>query len=58
MMSIESGDEVVETACELCGLRLGFVDCGGMCCCESCAQTYGVRLADWREEMDDDIRNS
>lgn len=48
-----------EQTCEVCGsAREDLVDCEGVSCCQPCAEKHGSRLAEFRDAMDDDIRNS
>lgn len=45
--------------CELCGGDFdGLVDCEGVLCCDVCAREHGSKLAEYRDALDDDIRNS
>lgn len=44
--------------CEICGAAEQLVDCEGVLCCEPCADKHGMKLAEFKDEMDDDLRNS
>jgi hypothetical protein len=45
--------------CEICrGDFDELVDCEGVLCCYACAKEHGSKLAEYRDAMDDDIRNS
>ena len=56
MTTFDDGDV---TACELCGDDSNqLVDCEGVLCCEECAKEHGPKLAEYRDALDDDIRNS
>ena len=51
-------NEASEEVCEICGSAFDLVDCEGVLCCEPCAEEHGMKLAQFKDEMDDDLRNS
>lgn len=45
--------------CELCGGEFEeLTDCEGALCCDACAKKHASKLAEYRDDLDDDIRNS
>ena len=56
MVPFDDGDG---KTCELCGgVFDALVDCEGVLCCDTCADTHASKLAEYRDALDDDIRNS
>lgn len=56
MIPFDDGDG---RTCELCGDDFDeLVDCEGVLCCVACAEKHASKLAEYRDALDDDIRNS
>ncbi len=56
MTTFDDGDR---RTCELCrGTFDELVECEGLLCCRACASKHGSKLAEYADDLDDDIRNS
>lgn len=56
MVPLADGDE---KTCELCGGDFDeLVECEGVLGCDACIKEHASKLAEYRDALDDDIRNS
>ncbi len=54
--SFDDGDG---RTCEICGDAFDeLVECEGFLCCDACVKKHGSKLAEYADDLDDDIRNS
>jgi hypothetical protein len=48
-----------ESSCELCGAEPEeLFECEGFIVCEPCAHEHGSKLAEYRDDLDEDVRGS
>jgi hypothetical protein len=56
MVPFDDGDG---RTCEICGGDFDeLVECEGVLCCVVCADEHALKLAEYADDLDDDIRNS
>jgi ribosome-binding protein aMBF1 (putative translation factor) len=55
---MQDDDEPESICCQICGSTESIVTCEGVDVCESCAKKHGSELAQFHDDMMDDLRGS